>query len=103
MSDEQDRIGLGRPTGTDFPETPHDLPYNRPRIDELLVRVRNGERIDLLSEESCSDASIGARPSPTTKAIRSPSKKFRSSMPTTGRNGAMSERSTWLNCFRANS
>ena len=50
MSDEQDRIGLGRPTGTDFPETPHDLPYNRPRIDELLVRVRNGERIDLLSE-----------------------------------------------------
>jgi hypothetical protein len=34
----------------DLPETPHDLPYNRARIDELLMRVRNGERIDLLME-----------------------------------------------------
>lgn len=33
-----------------LPETPHDLPYNRARIDELLLRVRNGERVDLLSE-----------------------------------------------------
>lgn len=33
-----------------FPETPHDLPYNRARIDELLLRVRNGERVDLLNE-----------------------------------------------------
>lgn len=34
----------------DLPETPHDLPYNRARIDELLMRVRNGERVDLLME-----------------------------------------------------
>jgi hypothetical protein len=36
--------------GDAFPETPHDLPYNRARVDELLLRVRNGERVDLLSE-----------------------------------------------------
>ncbi len=36
--------------GEQFPETPHDLPYNRARIDELLLRVRNGDRVDLLNE-----------------------------------------------------
>jgi hypothetical protein len=36
--------------GAGFPETPHDLPYNRARVDELLLRVRNGERVDLLNE-----------------------------------------------------
>jgi hypothetical protein len=50
MSDDLDLSQLARPSGNDFPETPHDLPYNRPRIDELLMRVRNDERIDLLSE-----------------------------------------------------
>lgn len=34
----------------DLPDTPHELPYNRARIDELLMRVRNGERVDLLME-----------------------------------------------------
>lgn len=34
----------------DMPETPHELPYNRARIDELLMRIRNGERVDLLME-----------------------------------------------------
>lgn len=50
MSEELERAKLGRPIGDEFPETPHDLPYNRPRIDELLMRVRNDEKIDLLSE-----------------------------------------------------
>jgi hypothetical protein len=36
--------------GEEFPETPHDLPYNRARVDELLLRVRNGEAVDLLNE-----------------------------------------------------
>jgi hypothetical protein len=38
------------PETSELPETPHDLPYNRARIDELLVRVRNGEKVDLLME-----------------------------------------------------
>lgn len=52
MSEPQDDFPElpGRPAGGDFPETPHDLPYNRARIDELLMRVRNGETIDLLAE-----------------------------------------------------
>jgi hypothetical protein len=33
-----------------LPETPHELPLDRARIDDLLDRVRNGERIDLLTE-----------------------------------------------------
>jgi hypothetical protein len=33
-----------------LPETPHELPIDRGRIDELLTRVRNGERVDLLEE-----------------------------------------------------
>lgn len=33
-----------------FPETPHDLPYDRAKIDALLERVRNGERICLIDE-----------------------------------------------------
>lgn len=36
--------------GEQFPETPHDLPYNRARVDELLLRVRNGDKVDLLNE-----------------------------------------------------
>jgi hypothetical protein len=38
------------PEGTRLPETPHELPYDRAKIDELLVRVRSGETIDLLAE-----------------------------------------------------
>jgi hypothetical protein len=33
-----------------LPETPHELPYNRAKIDELLIRVKDGETIDLLDE-----------------------------------------------------
>lgn len=33
-----------------LPETPHDLPVDRARIDALLERVRNGERVTLLDE-----------------------------------------------------
>lgn len=34
----------------ELPETPFDLPFNRARVDELLLRCKNGERIDLLYE-----------------------------------------------------
>lgn len=33
-----------------LPETPHELPYDRARVDELMVRARNGEPLELLSE-----------------------------------------------------
>jgi hypothetical protein len=43
------KIDLERDLGT-LPETPHELPYNRAKIDELLTRVKDGETIDLLDE-----------------------------------------------------
>ena len=46
---EEDSAPFSAASG-ELPETPHDLPYNRARIDELLMRVRNGERVDLLME-----------------------------------------------------
>lgn len=33
-----------------MPETPHDLPYDRTKVDTLLDRVRRGERIRLIDE-----------------------------------------------------
>jgi hypothetical protein len=36
--------------GTRLPETPHDLPYDRAKVDALLERVRHGERIRLIDE-----------------------------------------------------
>ena len=36
--------------GAGFPETPHELPYDRGRVDALLERVRNGEKIRLIDE-----------------------------------------------------
>jgi hypothetical protein len=33
-----------------LPETPHELPYDRAKIDDLLTRVKDGETIDLLDE-----------------------------------------------------
>ena len=33
-----------------LPETPHELPYDRAKIDALLDRVRKGEEITLLDE-----------------------------------------------------
>lgn len=39
------------PTGSPaLPETPHELPYDRTRIDALLERVRKGEQVTLLDE-----------------------------------------------------
>lgn len=46
MSTDQPAAGSPAP----LPETPHELPLDRGRIDALLTRVRNGERVDLLSE-----------------------------------------------------
>jgi|GEM_PF-748094 len=36
--------------GGRLPETPHDLPYDRAKIDALLERVRSGEKIRLIDE-----------------------------------------------------
>jgi hypothetical protein len=33
-----------------LPETPHELPYDRAKIDALLTRVKDGESIELLTE-----------------------------------------------------
>jgi hypothetical protein len=33
-----------------LPETPHELPIDRARVDELLERARRGERFSLLDE-----------------------------------------------------
>jgi hypothetical protein len=33
-----------------LPETPHELPYNRARVDEVLDRARAGEPMNLLTE-----------------------------------------------------
>ncbi len=33
-----------------LPETPHELPVDRARIDALLERIRNGEKVTLLDE-----------------------------------------------------
>lgn len=35
---------------TRLPETPHELPYDRGKVDALLERVRNGERVRLIDE-----------------------------------------------------
>jgi hypothetical protein len=34
----------------EMPETPHELPIDRARIDALLVRIREGEQVTLLDE-----------------------------------------------------
>lgn len=33
-----------------LPETPHELPYDRGKVDALIERVRNGERVRLIDE-----------------------------------------------------
>jgi hypothetical protein len=43
----------GSPNGAQsvaLPETPHELPYDRTKIDALLERVRKGERVTLEDE-----------------------------------------------------
>ncbi|WP_142415003.1 hypothetical protein, partial [Klebsiella pneumoniae] len=37
-------------SGAGFPETPHELPYDRAKVDALLERVRKGEKIRLIDE-----------------------------------------------------
>ena len=44
------RIARGGEITDQLPETPHDLPYDRTKIDALLERVRQGETINLLEE-----------------------------------------------------
>ncbi len=39
---------VNRPGGSELPETPHELPFDRGMIDALLDRVRAGERVNLL-------------------------------------------------------
>jgi hypothetical protein len=36
--------------GAGFPETPHELPYDRAKVDALLERVRQGGKIRLIDE-----------------------------------------------------
>lgn len=52
MSDEHANAAFpaGLRPGRDLPETPHELPIDRAKIDALLERVRHGERVDLLDE-----------------------------------------------------
>jgi len=38
------------PRGASLPETPHELPVDRGKIDALLERVRRGEDVTLLDE-----------------------------------------------------
>lgn len=47
-----DMIRPQMPTSSsgELPQTPHELPYNRAKVDELLTRVKNGETVNLLSE-----------------------------------------------------
>ena len=37
-----------RPGGSELPETPHELPFDRGMIDALVDRMRAGERVNLL-------------------------------------------------------
>ena len=41
---------IGETLSTELPETPHELPYDRARIDDLVVRARDNQPIDLLAE-----------------------------------------------------
>jgi len=51
MADDNFRkVVEGVRPGRGFPETPHELPVDRARVDALLDRVRKGERISLIDE-----------------------------------------------------
>jgi hypothetical protein len=45
----RDRV-KGVVPGRNFPQTPHELPIDRRRVDTLLDRVRQGARISILDE-----------------------------------------------------
>ncbi len=38
------------PVPGQLPETPHELPLDRAKIDDMLTRVRDGAQVDLLEE-----------------------------------------------------
>lgn len=44
------RTMVGGEMSDRLPETPHELPYARARVDELMVRARAGETFNLLTE-----------------------------------------------------
>jgi len=52
--DKAGATGSGSPAGVNasanLPETPHDLPVDRGKVDALLDRVREGEQVTLLDE-----------------------------------------------------
>jgi hypothetical protein len=51
MSDQNPRDRVeGVVPGRTFPQTPHELPIDRTRVDALLDRVRKGQRISLIDE-----------------------------------------------------
>lgn len=52
MDEFNQRPNAGSESGSNvaLPETPHELPYDRAKIDALLERVRKGEAIDLADE-----------------------------------------------------
>jgi hypothetical protein len=45
-----DAGGNGGPPQAALPETPHELPIDRAKVDGLLTRVRDGATVDLLDE-----------------------------------------------------
>jgi hypothetical protein len=47
MNESADGTTKGLPDAS-LPETPHDLPIDRAKVDALLDRVRQGEAVDLL-------------------------------------------------------
>lgn len=52
--DDAGTMGADSPEGVkappQLPETPHDLPIDRARVDALLDRVRSGDQVTLLDE-----------------------------------------------------
>ena len=44
------RTMVGGELSDRLPETPHELPYDRARVDALMVRARAGETFNLLTE-----------------------------------------------------
>lgn len=52
--DDDQMMGQDLPDGVvpgrRFPETPHELPYDRGKVDALMERVRKGEKVRLLDE-----------------------------------------------------
>jgi hypothetical protein len=54
MSDGNEQLpselGFLAANAADLPETPHELPIDRAKVDALLDRIRQGETVDLLEE-----------------------------------------------------